>query len=747
MAKWPFLWYTLFILFIIEVSMRVKSAVFFLLGLVYFSSCIVLDPRSARSMTDSQEVARLELLNSIAPKTLSPSERAQIILDKMTLEEKISLMSGYKDFYVAPIERLGLRPVRFADATMGLRRIGERSTAMPAAMALAASFDKELAYQYGHLIGEECRAKGIDMVLGPGVNIVRVPTGGRNFEYFSEDPYLAGEIATAYIKAVQSLDVIACLKHFAANNCEYERHRTDTIVSKRTLNEIYFPAFKKGIQEGGALGIMMSYNPVNGISASENKYLMSDTLRDAWGYKGLIVSDWISVYSTDLPFKAGLGMDMPGGSHSSLRAVKKALGNGLLTLDVINARVRETLTAILSAGIYDRAPVDNSFIEFGLPHDQIAEKVGKESFVLLKNENQLLPLGKNIKKVVIAGPLGESTPTAGGGSSYVKAYNPVDIYSGVKQAMPWATVEASNSISAFKTADVVIVAIGFDVWHEQEAHERPYCLPSSQISVVKKALRYNKNVVVTITSGGDIETSSWIDNVPSVIHSFYGGQAIGSALASIIVGETNPSGKLPITMAKSFNDYSTTAPDRYIKQSKMVWAIFPLINLQIPLMGSRAIRDAYKGKMIYKEGVMVGYRHFTTKKIETQFPFGHGLSYTTFKIENATLSKKSIKQNESVLVNVTVTNSGEVAGAEVVQLYVRDIESSLERPDRELKGFEKLFLQPGESKTISIPLSFESFSFFDEATNSWKIEPGDFEILVGNSSESLPIVLPLEITG
>lgn len=725
--------------------MRFKTAILLALSFFCLSSCIVLDQRATLTGSDEQEVSRIKLLHSLAPTTLSPKERAQIILGKMTLEEKISLMSGYKDFYIAPIERLGLRPVRFADATMGLRRIGDRSTAMPAAMALAASFDKELAYNYGHMIGEECRAKGIDMILGPGVNIVRVPTGGRNFEYLSEDPYLAGEIALYYIKAVQSLDVIACLKHFAANNCEYERHRTDSVVSKRTLNEIYFPAFKKGIMEGGALGLMMSYNPVNGISASENKYLMTDMVRNAWDYKGLIVSDWISVYNTDLPFKAGLGMDMPGGSHSSLRAVKNALANGELTLDVIDARVGETLTALFIAGIYDRSPVDNSFIEFGKEHDDLAKEVAEKSFVLLKNENQLLPLGKNIKNVVVAGAVAENTPTAGGGSSYVKPYNPIDIYTGIKEAMPWARVECSNSASKFKEADAVVVAIGFDFWHEQEAHERPYALPASQISVIKRALRHNKNVIVSITAGGDIETESWIENVSAVIHSFYGGQAIGSALASIIVGNANPSGKLPVTMAKAFTDYSTTAPDRYIKQSKMTWPIFPLINLQIPLMGNKNLRDAYKGKMVYKEGVFVGYRHFTSKKVETQFPFGHGLSYTTFALDNASLSTKKMSATSEVKVNLTVTNTGKVAGAEVVQVYVRDLVSSVDRPDRELKGFDKVYLQPGESKSVSIPLSFDAFAFFDEASDTWKVESGEFEILVGTSSESLPIVLPLEI--
>lgn len=706
------------------------------------SSCIVLDARSVRTAATEEEQQRIALLSSIAPPHLSAQERAEILVSKMTLDEKISLMAGYKNFYIAPIDRLGLRPVRSADASMGLRSIG-RATGMPSTIGLAASFDTDLAYQYGKVIAQECRAKGIDILLGPGVNIYRVPTNSRNFEYMGEDPFLAGKIAASFAKSIQDEKLISVVKHFACNNSEYDRNRMNSIVDERTLHEIYFPAFKRVLQEGGAKGVMMSYNPVNGVTASENDYLMNETLRKRWGFDGVIMSDWISVYNTAEPYNAGLNLDMPHSKHTKPEAVKKALQEGTLSEATIDQSVKWVLRALFASGIYDRAPLDSSFLEFGGWHDELALKAAKESIVLLKNEKQLLPLNPQaVKKIVVIGPNAEKTPTTGGGSAHVRPHCPISILDGLKAVFPNTDVSDSSAVSDLKTADAVIVCIGFDWWHEQESHERPWRLPQCQIRLIKRVARYNPNVIVNITSGGGIETESWIGDAKAVLHSFYGGQSVGAAVADVVVGNQNPSAKLPMTMAKKWEDFSTTAVDRYVPESKIFWSIYPLLNLRIPLFGDKGLRRIWDCE--YKEGVMVGYRHFITNKVEPQFEFGFGLSYTTFSIDKASLSATSIAANkEGISVKVIVSNKGALPGAEVVQVYVRDKDASVVRPDRELKGFKKVFLEAGESKEIEIPLEPAAFAFFDIKTKKWKVESGEFQILVGNSSMNIAKSLPL----
>lgn len=706
-------------------------------------SCIILDSRSIRTAATEEEQQRIALLDSIASKNLSAMERAEILLSKMTLDEKISFMAGYKNFYIAPIERLGLRPVRSADASMGLRSIG-RATGMPSTIGLAASFDTDLAYQFGSVVAEECRAKGVDILLGPGINIYRVPTNSRNFEYMGEDPFLAGKMAAQFAQSIQDRQMISVVKHFACNNSEYDRNRMNSIVDERTLHEIYFPAFKEVIQKGGAKGVMMAYNPVNGISASENSYLMNETLRKRWGFDGVIMSDWISVYNTAEPYNAGLNLDMPDSKHSEPKAVKKALREGTLSEKTIDQSVKWVLYALLVSGIYDRAPLDSSFPEFGGSHDDVALKVARESIVLLKNQQNLLPLNQNeVKGVVVLGPNAKETPTTGGGSAHVVPFFSVSILEGLKKALPQASVVYSTSPDDLKKADAVVVCIGLDWWHEQESHERPWRLPRSQTQLVKMAAKYNPNVIVNITAGGGIETESWIHEAKAVIHSFYGGQSVGTAVADVLVGNQNPCGKLPMTMAKKWEDFSTTAIDRYVAESKIHWQIYPLINLRVPLFGSKVLRRIWDCE--YKEGVMVGYRHFITNKVQPQFEFGYGLSYTTFEIAKASLSETAIAPNGTVKVKVSVSNRGKVAGAEVIQVYVRDREASVIRPDRELKGFKKLFLEPGETKEVEIPLDKTAFAFFDVKTKDWKVESGEFHILVGNSSMNIAKTLPLFI--
>lgn len=718
-----------------------------LLGLSLFLlsavSCIVLDSRATRTATDEEEMARIELLESIASKELPAEERANILVSKMTLEEKISMLAGYKDFYIAPLERLGLRPLRSADATMGLRGIG-RATAFPAAIAMAATWNEESVYAVGKTIAEECRAKGIDILLAPGINVYRVPTCSRNFEYFGEDPYLISELVVPYIKGLQDTGVMATVKHLVANNSEYDRHRMNSVVDERTLHEIYFPGFKAAVQKGNSLALMMAYNPVNGYSASESKYLMRDILRDRWGFEGLIMSDWISVYNTLEPIKAGLNLEMPGDQYLNEKAIKKLMAEGLVEESEIDEMVYYVIMPSLKLGLYDRAPVNSSFTEYGGEHDVTALKTAQEGSVLLKNRDNLLPLDPAaVKKLVVIGPNAKNTATSAGGAGNVKAHEPVDIVSGLKAAFPNAEISRATTRAAMRAADAVVVCVGLDSWHEQESHERPWELPLSQTNLIRRAASVNPNTIVSLTAGGGVETESWIGGVGALLHSFYGGQAVGTAVASIISGEYNPSGKLPMTMAKQWEDFSTTAEDRYIKTSKIAWSIWPMINLKLPLFGSKALRRMWD--IDYKEGIMVGYRHFETAGVEPQFAFGHGLSYTDFDISDASLSSPAIGTSGSVTVRLKLTNSGEREGAEVVQVYVRDVESSVERPDRELKGFKKLTLAAGESADVEIKLDSAAFSFFDVESDGWKVEPGRFEILVGNSSRNISAVLPLDI--
>jgi len=489
---------------------------------------------------------------------------------------------------------------------------------------------------------------------------------------------------------------------------------------------------------------MTAYNPVNGISASENKYLMRDILRARWGFDGVIMSDWISVYNTLDPIKAGLNLEMPSDDYLNESAIKKLLKSGKIEVSEIDEMVYFVLLPSLQLGLYDRAPVDNSFTEYGGEHDLVSLKIAQDGAVLLKNDKNILPLNKKrIKKLVVVGHNATTTATSGGGAGKVTPHDAISIVRGIKELVPDVSVITSFNRKSIKEADAVVVCIGLDSWHEMESHERPWELTKSQINLVKRAVSLNSNTIVVITAGGGIETDSWIGDVSSVLHSFYGGQSVGTAVASILFGDVNPSGKLPMTMAKKWEDFSTTAEDRFVKKSRIKWSIWPMINLKLPLMGSKALRRIWDVE--YKEGVMVGYRHFDSDNVKPQFAFGHGLSYTNFDIVDSSLSQSTIDKSGSVSVSATITNVGSRSGAEVLQVYVRDNNASVVRPDKELKGFKKVFLEAGESKTVSIKLNSDAFSFFDIESSDWKIESGDFTILVGNSSDNIIGELPLSI--
>lgn len=664
---------------------------------------------------------------------LPASERVDALMSELSLKEKIRLLGGYKQLGIHPIPRLGLPSIWASDATSGLRCF-PGGIAFLSGVAMAATWDERLIEAVGAAIGEEFRAKGVSILLGPGVNIYRVPTCGRNFEYMGEDPYLAGKVSAAYIRGAQSKGMLTTVKHFVANNSEYDRHKTDSVVSERALREIYLPAFKMAVQEGGSWGVMSAYNPVNGTYASENATLLKKILRDEWGFKGFVISDWNSVYSTVPAVKNGLNLEMPLGKWLSLEKVMTAIESGELSKGDIDEMLYPLLTALFEAGVYDRPQVD---VEAGIhssDHGEIARQAAESAVVLLKNEQHLLPLNpEKVNHLVVMGRTAVDTPTGGGGSSYVHRPDSDDILSGIKAAFPKSLVtnipftrgklsqEAQNLI---RGADAVVFAAGFYAFEESESFDRSWRLPDQQSEMIQHVSKLNSNVIVVLTTGSGVETESWVHQVPAVLHSFYLGEVAGTVVGRIVSGKASPGGKLPFTMAERWEDFAATS--NYVRQPEKV-------RLKNVFFGQGNPRVRKVWQMHYLEGLNIGYRHFDSAKISPQFAFGHGLSYTQFNMDGFEIT---IAEGLPV-VRVVVRNVGEVPGSEVVQCYVKDPQSSLPRPEKELKAFSKVRLKPGEFEEVVFDLPESAFEFYDDRLKKWVLEEGDFEILVGNSSRNI----------
>lgn len=687
--------------------------------------------------------------------TRPPEERAADIVSQMTFSEQISFCSGYENLGIKKIERLGLPSVWCSDASAGVRCFG-KATAFPSPIAMAASWNRNLIKACSWAIGEEARAKGISILLGPGVNIYRVPTCGRNFEYMGEDPYLASELVVPYIEGVQEKGVIATIKHFACNNSDYDRKRMNSIVDERTLREIYLPAFKAAVQKAKTGALMTAYNPVNGDYSSENKYLLCDILRKEWGFDGFVMSDWWSTYSAEGIISAGLDLEMPLDKWINEKEVNLALKKGTIKKEQIAIMVKNILTVLFRFGIYDRSPIDTSFKEYSPEHSQIAFETACDGATLLKNE-KILPLDRTkIKKIAVLGPLAQNTPVGGGGSSFVSTPSEkFDILSGIKE-LSLATnkkietvfveskegIISPDAIETVKTADVVILCVGYTGVEESEFYEKPWNLPYNQDKLIIEAGKINPNSVVVLTSGTGCETESWLPSTKGLLHCYYLGQAVGHAVASLLFGEKNPSGKLPFTMAKKWEDFRSV--QNYVPKED----VDKTNNSQMD--GPEMVLEIAKKEWLdveYKEKLLVGYRQFDTEKITPQFSFGFGLSYTSFELSNPELSLETINAGEELTASVTVSNTGEFLGAEVVQLYIKDQKSSLPRPEKELKGFSKISLSPGESKKVSITLNKEAFGFYNDQLKSWSIEEGLFTIFFGTSSREISFKKDLSIKG
>jgi beta-glucosidase len=656
------------------------------------------------------------------------------LIAQMTLEEKAALCTGAGSWTSLPIDRLEIPEITVSDGPHGVRRVVSEdgvdeislpATCFPTASCLASTWDTDLIYRMGEALGEESIALGVDILLGPGVNMKRSPLGGRNFEYYSEDPYLAGEMAASFIQGVQSKGVGTSLKHFAANNQEYQRFSIDALIDERTLREIYLPAFEKAVKAAQPWTVMCSYNKINGDFAAEHRHTLTEILKEEWGFEGFVVSDWGAVRNRVASLKAGLDWEMPGPRDYRVQEVVAAVRSGELDPAVLDESVRRILRIIFKAR---ETPKGGSFDVNA--HHELAHQIADEGIVLLKNDG-LLPL-KGFQKIAVIGRSAEKAHFQGGGSSHIKPTRvDVPFVEIQKQAegAEFTYIEGypednslqpqliDRSVQLAGEADVAIVFIALPSYKESEGYDRTDLdLTEQQLALIEAVSAVQPKTVVILNNGAPVVMSAWLDKVSAVIEGWMMGQAGGAAIADVLFGRVNPSGKLAET--------------------------FPLKLADTPAYLNW---PGETGQVRYGEGLFIGYRYYDQKEMPVQFPFGFGLSYTRFAYSNARVSAAQFKDVDGVTVQVDVTNTGAMAGKEIVQVYVHDQNSSLIRPQKELKGFAKVALEPGETKTVSIFLDFRAFAFYHPEYRQWITEDGDFDLLVGSSSADIRATLPVNL--
>ncbi|MGB5911679.1 MAG: glycoside hydrolase family 3 C-terminal domain-containing protein [Promethearchaeia archaeon] len=666
-----------------------------------------------------EELKKLPFMNS----NLDLEERVDDLLQRLTIEEKFKLCSGTRGFETRKINSLGIKPFKMTDGPHGIAfdsSIGKLGTYFPTAICRSATWNPELSRKFGIALAEEVRDIGYHMLLGPGINIIRTPLCGRNFEYQTEDPFLNIKMAIPVVKGIQSQKIAACAKHYICNNQETNRLRVSSEISERALQEIYLPAFKAVVKEGKVWSIMSCYNKINGIYGSENKELLRERLMENWGFLGFVVSDWEAttyINKTEDCVNAGLTLEMPIARRYRRKRLKDALTGGKFNEKTINSNLKRLLRVMFFTGLFDNEDSLPSGSRNSREHQIIARKIAEEGIVLLKNDNNLLPLnlGK-LKTIAVLGPNVDKKMAYGGGSSGIQCPYEITPLQGIKE-MCKEKVEINNSPA---DADVAIIVAGFnhDRGMDSEFVDRKWFnLPEDQIRLINKVVNQNSNTIVILINGGPIGMEDWIDKVPVLVEAWYPGMEGGHAIANIIFGDVNPSGKLPVSFPKRLTD----SPAH--KSSK-----------------------TYPGndKVYYEEGIFVGYRYFDNYNIEPLFPFGYGLSYTEFNYENLKIDKFKFTKGERINISIDIINSGGYYGAEIVQLYIQDIESSVERPIKELKGFKKVNLKPNEKSTLKFELSEEDFAFFDESINSWRTEKGLFNVLIGSSSRDIRLQAQVE---
>jgi len=717
------------------------------IGLVFLGSFLVMS--SCSSNLVNNENAKIE-------------KKIDSLIAEMTLEEKISMIHANSSFTSAGVERLGIPELVMSDGPHGVchehgrdweldNDVNDSSTYLPTGITLAATWNPELGYEFGKVLGSEAKFRGKDVILGPGVNIVRSPLNGRNFEYLSEDPYLSSTMAVGYIKGVQEQGIAACVKHYVANNQEYMRDTVNVKMSERALREIYLPSFKAAVKEAKTLIIMGAYNRFRGEFCTHNDYLVNQVLKKEWGFNGIIISDWNAVHNTkeallngtDLEMGTDLGM-LPDPDYNKFYLADSALAmvkRGEVEESYADEKVRRILRVMFAVNKFDKQTPGAFNIN---EHQQTALKVAEEGIVLLKNE-EILPLNTDkIKTIAVIGDNATRKHSMGGGSSQVRAKYEISFLEGLRNTFgdkieisysPGYKVTNTNEVDAklfseakalAEKADLTIVVGGWvhawdesGIWAENvydaEAIDKPnMTMPFGQDKLIEELVEINPNTLVVLYGGGAIDMSLWVDKVKGIVQAWYPGMEGGNALANILVGKVNPSGKLPVSFPKKLED----SPAHSLGE-------FPGENYEVN----------------YKEDIFVGYRYHDTYKVTPQFSFGHGLSYTSFKYKDL----KASVDGDNVTINFSLTNSGQRSGAEVAQIYVHDIEASVKRPDKELKAFEKVSLAPGESKMLELELSGEAFSFYDETKKTWVLEPGKFKISVGSSSTDLRLSQEIEI--
>lgn len=655
------------------------------------------------------------------------------IVSEMTLEEKAGMCSGLDFWHLKEVEHLGIPKVMVSDGPHGLRKQDEKgdhlgindsikAVCFPPAVLSACSFDRGLMEEMGKAIGREAQANDVSVVLGPAVNIKRSPLCGRNFEYYSEDPYLAGEIAAAFVKGVQSQHVGTSIKHFAANNQEYRRMSSSSEVDERTLREIYFPAFETAVKKAQPYTFMCSYNQINGTFASENKWLLTDVLRGEWGFKGYVMSDWGAVNDRVKGLEAGLELEMPASGGDNDAMIVKAVKDGALEEKILDQAVERILRIIFEYADH-RKPQ-----EFTMEKDhEGAQHIAEESMVLLKNENHILPL-KTSEKAAFIGGFARNPRFQGGGSSHINCFKTTNVLDSVPcdaqvvyaEGFPadrdfYDKALADEAVKAAAEADKAVIFAGLPESFESEGYDRSHMrLPECQNRLITEILKVQPNTVIVLHNGSPVEMP-WLGEIKGLLETYLGGQAGGAAAANILYGKINPSGKLAETMPLKLSD-----------------------NPSYLNFGGGE-------KVEYCEGIFVGYRYYDTKEMDVAFPFGYGLSYTTFAYSNLKLSMENPTEKDTVMVSADVTNTGKSAGKEVVQFYIRDLTGSAIRPEKELKGFEKVFLEPGETKTVTMELNKRSFAWYNTELHDWFAASGDYEILVGASSRDIRLTETLHL--
>ena len=656
------------------------------------------------------------------------------LISQMTLEEKAGLLSGDDFWHTKAVERLGIPRTMVSDGPHGLRKqdlkadhlgINDsiKAVCFPTASATAASFDPEMLRVMGAAIGDSCQHEQVSVVLGPAVNIKRSPLCGRNFEYFSEDPYLAGRMATALIQGVQSRNVGTSIKHFAANSQEHRRMSSSSDADERTLREIYFPAFEMAVKEAQPWTVMCSYNKINGVFASENPWLLTEVLRKEWGFEGYVMSDWGAVSDRAAGVAAGLDLEMPSSGGVNDRKIVKAVREGRLSEAAVDLACERILTIVYR---YLENTKPETPWDMEAQHAQAAD-IAADCMVLLKNENQILPLKKE-DEIAFIGEFAAKPRFQGGGSSHINCFKitgaleaaaglKVTYARGYSVADDAATDEMiAEAVEAAKKAKAAVVFAGLPDSYESEGYDRQHMrMPECQIRVIEAVAAANPNTVVVLHNGSPVEMP-WIGRVKAVLEAYLGGQAVGEAAVRVLFGDVNPSGHLPESFPLKLED----------NPSYLFYG------------GEGNVTE-------YREGVFVGYRYYDKKKMDVLFPFGFGLSYTTFDFSDLRLSAEEIGDEDTLEATVRVTNTGDRPGKAVVQLYVGSPSEEVIRPVRELKGFCKVFLNPGESKEVAFTLDKRSFAYWNQSLHDWHVPNGTYTIEIGDSSRNLPLCAPVAL--